>query len=333
MDHFSSDDFGNSLLTWYDVHGRHLLPWRTKPINPYAVYISEIMLQQTTVPTVTPYFHRFLEQWPDFLSLSHATLDEVLKVWEGLGYYHRARSLWRAAQEIVVHHHGTIPSNILSLRTLPGVGAYTAEAIAAIAWEIPVIPIDGNIRRILSRIGATDDIIPYKNKLPFSKRSGDMVQALMDLGSLVCRPKSPLCADCPVQIYCKAWKEEKVSLYPSAKPKKNCPRRYGTVHCHVNDQGHVWMIKNTHARLLKGLYQFPTNELDSPATCDLPRIRHTFSHFQWDVGIVVDHSPPPSEEGRWIPLSETDRLPISTFMKKIIDVLRSNSISLLQMSA
>src|ERR1700728_1698335 len=226
-----------SLLAWYDRH-RRKLPWRAPPgerADPYRVWLSEIMLQQTTVKAVGPYYARFLARWPDIRALAAAPLDDVLKSWAGLGYYARARNLHACARVVVEQHDGQIPASEESLRDLPGIGAYTAAAIAAIAFDAPGTPVDGNIERVIARLYAIDTPLPAAKPeisrlargLTPPRSTGDFAQAMMDLGATICTPKTPACALCPWNESCAAWARGDAETFPRRIPKREGVLRRG----------------------------------------------------------------------------------------------------------
>src|SRR5580692_12957922 len=225
------------LLDWYDRH-RRVLPWRPpagqRP-DPYAVWLSEVMLQQTGVKTVGPYFEKFLARWPDVTALGRASLDDVLRVWAGLGYYSRARNLHACAVAVLRDHNGAFPDTEEGLRTLPGIGPYTAAAIAAIAFGRRTMPVDGNIERVVSRLFAVEDPLPQAKPLIQklattllgNSRAGDSAQALMDLGASICTPKKPACALCPLNEDCAARRRDDQETFPRKAAKKTGALRRG----------------------------------------------------------------------------------------------------------
>ncbi len=227
-----------ALLAWYDRH-RRKLPWRALPghrADPYHVWLSEIMLQQTTVKAVGPYYARFLAQWPDVHALAAAPLDDVLKAWAGLGYYARARNLHACARAVVERHDGKFPDNETALRDLPGIGAYTAAAVAAIAFDAKASPVDGNIERVIARLYAIETPLPaakpeiarLANALTPDRRAGDFAQAMMDLGASLCSPKKPACSLCPWNDGCAARKRggcRDVSAQDAETRRRVAPRR------------------------------------------------------------------------------------------------------------
>src|SRR2546421_766282 len=225
------------LLAWYDRHRRRL-PWRPpageRP-DPYRVWLSEIMLQQTGVKTVGPYFEKFLARWPDVSALGRASLDDVLRMWAGLGYYSRARNLHACAVAVLREHGGVFPDTEEGLRKLPGIGPYTASAIAAIAFDRRTMPVDGNIERVVSRLHAVEEPLPQAKPLIrrlaatllADTRAGDSAQALMDLGSSICTPKKPACALCPLNEDCAARMRGDQETFPRKAPKKTGTLRRG----------------------------------------------------------------------------------------------------------
>src|SRR5690242_13907253 len=225
------------LLAWYERH-RRALPWRARPgerSDPYRVWLSETMLQQTTVKAVAPYYVRFLARWPDLEALAAASLDEVLSAWAGLGYYARARNLHACVRALVEGHGGQFPTSESALRELPGVGAYTAAAIAAIAFDQPAAPVDGNIERVVARLYAIEtplpagkaEIVRYARTLTPASRAGDFAQALMDLGATICTPRTPACALCPWNAACVARARGEAELFPLRAPKREGQLRRG----------------------------------------------------------------------------------------------------------
>ena len=217
----------NEMLSWYDAHAR-VLPWRSKPSerpDPYYVWLSEVMLQQTTVQAVVPYFEKFISIWPTVHDLASATQDDVLREWAGLGYYSRARNLYKCAQAIVSEHDGIFPNSVKTLKSLSGIGDYTSAAIASIAFDIPSVVIDGNVERVISRLHRIDAPLPdsktiireYAQNLFIgdnTDRPSCFAQSLMDLGATICTPKSPKCEICPISKYCVAFEHCDAQVYP-----------------------------------------------------------------------------------------------------------------------
>jgi A/G-specific adenine glycosylase len=299
--------FQNKILAWYDLHQR-ILPWRTDSPDPYAVWLSEIMLQQTTVTAVTPYYQRFLQLWPRVENLAAASLEDVMHEWAGLGYYSRARNLHKTAQIIADERGGIFPADVKALKALPGVGDYTSAAIAAIAFGQEAIVIDGNIERIFARYLAIDEEFPKAKALlkqrvaPFfsdfdKQRAGDFAQALMDLGAGVCSPKSPFCEACPVQTGCAALKQNQVLTYPRKAAKKARPSKRGYVYLIQDDQGRLLLERRPERGLLAHTLGFPTSDWveGAPAHPDFiaevqetpQSVRHVFTHFDLELTLCT----------------------------------------------
>lgn len=270
MKPFSIENLPPALLAWYDQHHRSL-PWRHPPHapgapNPYYVWLSEIMLQQTTVPTVISYFQRFVARWPTIKKLAEASLDEVLHAWQGLGYYARARNLHKCAQYVVQNFSGCLPQDYSTLLTLPGIGPYTAAAIASIAFDDPQPVMDGNIERIMARLFAVKTPLPQAKKELYERtraltphaRSGDYAQALMDLASLLCTPSNPNCMPCPLLSFCKAGQSAKADAYPKRAAKQEKPTRYGIVYWIERSDGCVLLRRRPANGLLGGLMELPS---------------------------------------------------------------------------
>ncbi len=257
-----------ALLQWYDAHRRDL-PWRAKPgerPDPYRVWLSEIMLQQTTVATVGPYFGEFMARWPDVSSLAAADQDEVLVAWQGLGYYARARNLLKCARVVANDHDGVFPDTLDGLLALPGVGPYTARAIAAIAFDLPEMPVDGNIERVTARLYNIETPLPAgKTEIaamaaPFADpyRPGDFAQAMMDLGATVCTPTSPKCLLCPLADFCRARVKGDPARLPVRAPKAKRPERCCVMFWIENPDGDVLLRKRTESGLLGGMTELPS---------------------------------------------------------------------------
>lgn len=294
-------DIRARLLAWYDENARSL-PWRAPPgsgrrTDPYFVWLSEVMLQQTTVPHATPYFLTFTRRWPTVSDLAAAPDAEVMAAWAGLGYYARARNLLACARAVANEHGGMFPDTEESLRALPGVGAYTAAAVAAIAFDLPANVVDGNVERVMARLYAVETPLPEAKPelktlaagLVADKRPGDWAQALMDLGATVCRPKSPLCTICPLLPDCAARSD----AYPTKSPKADRPRRHGVAWL-VTQQGRVALVRRPPKGLLGGMLALPTTDWRAkpwadgeiagaaPASGDwrdMGEIDHVFTHF------------------------------------------------------
>ncbi len=300
------DNFSKSLISWYKKHGRHDLPWQCDP-TPYHVWVSEIMLQQTQVNTVIPYYTRFIDRFPDIQSLANAKLDEVLSHWAGLGYYARGRNLYHAAQTICDDHGGTIPSSKEKLLTLPGIGRSTAGAIMALAFDQRHAILDGNVKRVLSRFYAisgwpgesavekqfwqlAESLTPKKNVSRYT-------QAMMDLGATVCMRSQAKCDICPISQRCLARQEESQYKYPTPKPKKAIPFRKIVFLLLENKAGEILFQRRPPTGIWGGLWCFPECSPDDDIekwllakmgfsgsiTRKLTVIKHTLTHFRMEI--------------------------------------------------
>jgi len=288
------------LLTWYDVHAR-TLPWRAKPgevSDPYRVWLSEIMLQQTTVATVGPYFQAFVDRWPQVQDLAAAPLNDVLAAWAGLGYYSRARNLHACARHVTEALGGIFPSAEAELLKLPGVGPYTAAAIAAIAFGQAAVVVDGNIDRVMTRLHNSPlpirdnkkAIYAWAANLTPQARPGDYAQALMDLGATICKPKDPQCLLCPLQSHCAAQAEGTAASLPTKAVKASKPTRHGIAYLIERADGALLIDKRPAKGLLGGMDGLPTSAWEGEVPAPLARsqdmgleVRHTFSHFHLNL--------------------------------------------------
>lgn len=288
-----------ALLSWYDLRPREL-PWRVRTgrPDPYVVWLSEVMLQQTTVPHATPYWLEFLRRWPAVSDLAAAEDAEVMAAWAGLGYYARARNLLACARAVASDHGGVFPDTEEGLRALPGVGAYTAAAVAAIAFGRYAHVVDGNVERVVSRLfriatplpAAKPEMRARAADLTDPERPGDWAQAMMDLGALICRPKAPLCERCPVERGCEARASGDQEAYPVKMAKKPKPRRYGAAYV-LRRGDEVALVRRPPKGLLGGMLGLPTTDwsgerpdalAEAPVTADWKRvgeIEHVFTHF------------------------------------------------------
>ncbi len=338
-----------ALLDWYKQE-RRALPWRVlgnESPDPYHVWLSEIMLQQTTVATVTPRYARFLDRWPDIHALASASLDDVLHEWQGLGYYARARNLHRCACVVVSEHGGQFPGTEDGLRTLPGIGDYTAAAIAAIAFGQDTAPVDGNIIRVICRFYAIEDIMPGGKMQVKSRvsgmsptgRSGDFAQAMMDLGAIVCTPRNPLCDVCPWSDHCCALKSGNPTDYPRKAAKKQRPTRYGTVFWLEDNAGRVYLRRRADSGLLGGMMEFPSSDWSETVISDeaiklqapvesidwqpsAHEVIHVFTHFRlclrvWTGCLGGLHN---LDNGLWVRPADFDDYALPTIMKKVAAV-------------
>ncbi len=258
------------LLDWYDRHQRRL-PWRALPghtADPYAVWLSEIMLQQTNVTTVKPYYTKFLELWPTVEALAASPVEEVMKAWAGLGYYSRARNLHLCAKMVVSAHKGRFPANLAGLRNLPGIGPYTSAAIASIAFGEPATVVDGNVERVISRLFAVETPLPAAKPQIYALaadltpkfRAGDYAQAMMDLGATICTPRNPACAICPLMDICAARQMATPAIYPRKLAKAVRPTRSGAAFMAMREDGAVLVRRRPDRGLLGGMLEVPTTD-------------------------------------------------------------------------
>ena len=256
--------FRARLLAWFDAHAR-VLPWRAG-VSPYATLVSEVMLQQTRVETVIPYYERWLERFPDLHALALADEQAVLSAWEGLGYYSRARNLHGAARAVRERYAGTLPSDYGALRALPGIGDYTAGAVASIAFGHAVPAVDGNVRRVLARVHdleapAPSELRAYAAELVDESRPGDFNQALMELGATLCTPRAPACGDCPIERHCVARARGTVALRPAPRPRASVPA-FDLITLVARDRhGRVLLRQRPRGGLLAGMWEFPSTAL------------------------------------------------------------------------
>ena len=317
----------HKLLKWYEKNGRDL-PWRVKGgahPNPYAVLVSEFMLQQTTVKTVIPYFQRFMERFPTIESLAQASLEEVYQYWQGLGYYTRAKSLHATAQMIV--NQESFPKTRAEVLKLKGIGTYTAASFLALAFNLPETVIDGNVMRIICRLYALtspldeiQELIKEKaEKLTDTKCPADYASAIMDLGATICTPKNPQCSLCPWQNDCLSRGQKDLESIPQRKklPKKE---KFGYVYLIRNSQGEIFIRLRTEKGLLSGLYEFPWSEekLFKGAKDTGKQVVHVFTHFKLTLEIMVLQTDGMNFEGFFIPVKKLADYPMSTLMKKVI---------------
>lgn len=339
----------SALLAWYDRHAR-VLPWRVPPgrertsvrPDPYRVWLSEIMLQQTTVAAVLGYFAAFTARWPTVEALAAAADAEVMSAWAGLGYYARARNLLACARQIVAGHAGRFPETETELRALPGIGAYTAAAIAAIAFDEPAAVVDGNIERVVSRLHAIDTPLPAARKLIRAHvealtpavRPGDFAQGMMDLGATICTPRRPACILCPIAESCAARAAGTQDRYPVKAPKAARPSRRGAAFVAERaGDGAVWLRRRPPAGLLGGMTEPPTTDWSSrrdgatdrdaapfPANWQLMgTVEHGFTHF--DLALDVWHSvieAEPAVDGWWSSPSSLAGEALPTLMRRAV---------------
>jgi len=313
------DWFARRLLTWYDHHGRHDLPWQ-HPASPYRVWVSEVMLQQTQVGTVIPYFDRFMAAFPDVQALAAAPLDRVLELWTGLGYYARARNLHRAAERVVAEHGGELPCGVEALTALPGIGRSTAGAIASISQGLRAPILDGNVKRVLARFHAVEGPVSatatqqalwsHADEHTPQQRVADYTQAIMDLGATLCRRRAPDCDACPVAARCAAAREGTQDQYPQRAPRRHKPSRSAAFWLVVDEAGRCLLERRPPEGLWGGLWTPPERPLDHgeatlldelglPAAAvaerfEAPPFRHSFTHYHLDITprtLRLDRSP------------------------------------------
>ncbi|MBO31711.1 MAG: A/G-specific adenine glycosylase [Rhodospirillaceae bacterium] len=341
----SSGPLSDRLLKWYARHRRRL-PWRALPgekADPYRVWLSEIMLQQTTVATVKPYFGSFLARWPTIENLAAANLDQVLHAWQGLGYYARARNLHKCAQVISREFDGVFPAKENELRKLPGIGPYTAAAIAAIAFDLKATPVDGNFERVMARLHQVETALPeaklelygHAEALTPERRVSNYVQAVMDLGATVCTPRNPKCTICPWLPDCRVGGTDKAETYPRRSQSKTKPVRRGVVFWVCDPRGRVLLRRREEKGLLGGMIEVPSTEWrqkvwplkeavkDAPAASQwqkLPGIvHHTFTHFHLELKILTGSvSRTAATTGFWCLPEEFGAQALPSVMKKVM---------------
>ncbi|UCB55798.1 MAG: A/G-specific adenine glycosylase [Thiotrichales bacterium] len=344
----TSASFASRVLDWYDRHGRHDLPWQQH--DAYRVWVAEIMLQQTQVATVIPYYRRFLQTFPDINALASASLDQVLEHWSGLGYYTRARNLHKAACKITSDHGGTFPSHFDQVIALPGIGRSTAGAILAQAFDQRHAILDGNVKRVLCRYHAVDGW-PGKTALQNrlwglaeqytpADRVADYTQAIMDLGATLCTRASPDCAQCPLQFDCQAYRIDRVRQYPSPRPRKQLPVKAARLLI-LTDQasGRIMLEKRPPSGIWGGLWSLPEAAVDESVVqvCDQrwgldilanedgSSFRHTFSHYHLDITPCKVQVQPnqegvkDSDEIIWCPSAEAAKRALATPVARIIN--------------
>lgn len=333
------------LLRWYKSHARDL-PWRSPPgspaPDPYRVWLSEIMLQQTTVGAVKPYFAKFTTRWPTVAALAAAEDADVMAAWAGLGYYARARNLLACARAVVRDHDGQFPPTEAALRTLPGVGAYTAAAIAAIAFHDRAVVVDGNVERVVSRLFAVETPLPASrpelwrltDTITPHTRSGDFAQGMMDLGSTICTPRNPSCLVCPLQPDCKASGNDPAS-YPRRAAKLAKPERTA-IAWWIERDGDVLLVKRPQSGLLGGMRAFPSTLETRPGTTEPPflgtqigEIVHVFTHFRLTLAIhaaTLESGCNLPTDGEWWPIVRLDEAGLpSVFAKVAAAVLKERN--------
>ncbi|WP_267394451.1 A/G-specific adenine glycosylase [Sphingomonas sp. GC_Shp_1] len=346
-----------ALLTWYDGHRREL-PWRARPgavPDPYRVWLSEVMLQQTTVATVRPRFEAWVARWPDFASLASARDEDVMAAWAGLGYYARARNLVAAAKAVVADHGGVFPPTEAELRTLPGLGAYTAAAVAAIAFGQRAVVVDANVERVVARLfaiatplpGARPAIRAAADLVTPATRAGDFAQAMMDLGATICTSRRPRCLLCPLRDHCQGFRDGDPERLPVKATKRARPQRYGTLFWLERDRGRggnagpeVLLVRRPDKGLLGGMRALPTGPWieQPPGLAEAPMaaewrlldegVEHGFTHF--DIGLAIAVATAPADRadsagepgGEWWPIADLAAAGLPTLFAKAIPAVR-----------
>ncbi|MDA9698327.1 A/G-specific adenine glycosylase [Candidatus Pelagibacter sp.] len=317
------------ILDWYDLNQREL-PWRNNVApqkKQYYTLISEFMLQQTQVVTVIPYFKKFIKNVPNLKSLAKIENKKLIKLWEGLGYYSRARNLKKTAQSIIKNFRGKIPDNFQDLTSLPGIGNYTASAILAIAFNKQYIPLDGNIERVLKRYLYLrknneihkDNLNQKKSIFGLSSRSNDYAQALMELGALVCKPINPLCHQCPISSKCKSFKKKDFKLKKITK--KNIDK-YFLLKVYKKNQRYL-LIKNTKFKFLKNLTIFPMKEISKPKNLS-KNLKFKMSNMNMNIKIEYLKNSKKIQSPYWIDEKKLDKYLLPSFTKKIVRYLEKN---------
>lgn len=352
-------DFRAALLSWYDANLRDL-PWRNTK-DPFAIWVSEVMLQQTRVTAVIPYYKRFLSRYPDITALANANGDDLLKLWEGLGYYTRIRNLHKAAKIVRDEHNGTIPDTFTGLLSLPGIGDYIASAVSSIAFGLTEAVVDGNVKRVFARLFT--DPVPvnqprshkvikaYATKLLDGDRPGDFNQAMMELGATICTPQTPLCALCPIKKFCAAFSCDRVSDFPVREKKKAIPFYPIACGAVLHKDGRVLVTKRPEEGFLGGFWEFPGGKIQKGETAkeaakrelleetgllvtpkeDLITIRHAYTHFKieltlWICALEDAEKKTVSLNGpvawRWVEAEELDQLAFPGANRKFIPLLQ-----------
>jgi A/G-specific adenine glycosylase len=318
-------DAAEALLCWYVVDKRRL-PWRAESgetPDPYRIWLSEVMLQQTTVAAVKPYFETFTTRWPTVAALAAAGDAEVMAAWAGLGYYARARNLLACARAVADEHGGVFPDNEAELLKLPGIGAYTAAAIAAIAFGRRAVVVDGNVERVIARLHALKAPLPQArpriralvDAMTPEEGAGDFAQAMMDLGATICTPRRPACGLCPLRRWCKAFAAGEPELYPVKAPKAARPHRYGTAFWLEHD-GEVLLVRRPAKGLLGGMLALPEDMPADAAWEEAGAVEHVFTHFSLTMRLMcarTDRRP----DGTWHPAGTIAEAGLPTLFAKL----------------
>lgn len=343
-----STSFSDTVLAWYEQHGRKHLPWQQN-ITPYRVWVSEIMLQQTQVTTVIPYFERFMQRFPDVQSLASAQQDDVLHLWTGLGYYARGRNLHKCAQTLVEQHGGEFPRSVEQLSELPGIGRSTAGAIASISMGIEAPILDGNVKRVLTRFFAVEgwpgitqvqnELWDKATELTPSHSTRQYTQAMMDLGATLCTRSKPGCGLCPLAPQCEAHAQGRQKDFPYSKPKKEKPVKETVMLILRDPDGQILLRQRPQSGIWGGLYSFPeiarpedtqgwlaTHQADAAETEALESFRHTFSHYHLEITpVLVRLQQPLTAVGEatehWYNPEKPSEIGLAAPVKKLLDIL------------
>lgn len=345
----AADDPANLLMSWYRTHARSL-PWRQPPNTPlplndpawpYRVWLSEVMLQQTTVAAVLPHFARFTERWPTVEALAAASEADVMAAWAGLGYYARARNL-HACAKVVAGQGGQFPDTEAALRQLPGLGAYTAAAIAAIAFGRSAVVVDANVERVVARLFAIGESLPAARpairaataRITPIHGAGDFAQAMMDLGSTVCTPRRPACLACPLNAACAAARSGTPEAFPLKPAKKPRPQRCG-IAWWIERDGQVWLVRRPAKAMLGQMRALPDNgwtaRADGAAPPPIPgawatagEVRHVFTHAELTLAVAVSLSPvQPAGQGEWWPIAELAQAGLPSLYARAAELARN----------
>jgi A/G-specific adenine glycosylase len=343
--HGQAQPQARDLLAWYDRH-RRTLPWRASPgetADPYRVWLSEIMLQQTTVQAVKPYFEAFSHRWPTVMALAEASSEDIMRMWAGLGYYSRARNLHACAKEVVARFAGRFPADEADLLSLPGIGPYTAAAISAIAFGRRAVVIDGNVERVISRLHQVEEPLPaakpairrHADALTPDERPGDFAQAMMDLGATLCSPRKPSCGICPFMMACAARKAGAPETYPRKTPKQDNPKRFGAAFIAIRADGALLVRTRPPKGLLGGMTEVPGTAwsaasppnamADQPLAAEWRKligvVSHVFTHFPLELTVYRASFPQttPAPAGmRWTPMAEIAGEAFPTVFRKVL---------------
>ncbi|MDP6517506.1 MAG: A/G-specific adenine glycosylase [Alphaproteobacteria bacterium] len=337
------------LLAWYD-RDRRSLPWRSRPgrtSDPYHVWLSEIMLQQTTTAAAAPYFRHFVARWPSVAALAEANVDEVMAAWAGLGYYARARNLHKAAGLVLAEHGGRLPVDEAGLRRLPGIGPYTGAAIAAIAFDRPAVVVDGNVERVMARLFAIEVPLPAAKprlreraaELTPGRRPGDYAQAVMDLGATVCTPRRPRCERCPWRRACAAHGAGLAETLPRRAPKPARPLRHGVVFWIERADGAILLRRRPARGLLGGMMELPTTpwrgeqwpehsaRAAAPLVADWEFLdgvaHHGFTHFRLELRVAAGRAGDNRCDGLWVRPERLGDYAVPSVMRKVVALARA----------